>query len=154
MADKNKYCYDYPRPAVTADIILFGREQDKLHVLLIERGNGPYKGTWAIPGGFIDEDETIEACAARELEEETGLTGIQLKQFHVFSEPGRDPRGRTISVAFIALIDMEKHHARAGDDAANISWFSVESLPKLAFDHDKVMKVALQELERNQVSPV
>ncbi|HEX3007058.1 MAG TPA: NUDIX hydrolase [Bacteroidales bacterium] len=143
MNEESKYCYEYPRPAVTADCILFGRKQDKLHVLLIERGNEPFKGSWAFPGGFIDEDETIEACAARELKEETSLEGVALEQFHVFSAPGRDPRGRTISVAFIAIVNLEELKPVAGDDAAKIKWFPVDALPKLAFDHDKVMQMAL-----------
>ena len=140
---EKKYCYEYPRPAVTADCILFGVEDKTLHVLLIERGNDPFKGKWALPGGFLDEDETIEACAARELKEETGLEGIALEQFYTFSEPGRDPRGRSIAVAFIAIINMHEHEAKAGDDAANIRWFPVDALPELAFDHNKVIKKAL-----------
>jgi 8-oxo-dGTP diphosphatase len=151
MAEKGKYCYDYPRPALTADIVLFGKEKNRLHVLLIERANDPFKGAWAFPGGFMDEDETIEACAARELKEETGLTGISLEQFHVFSEPGRDPRGRTVSVAFIAFIPMDIHQGKAGDDAANVGWFPVDSLPELAFDHDQVMKIALKALEEKSL---
>lgn len=143
MRDQEKYCYDYPRPGVTADCILFSKKNNELHVLLIERGNEPFRGMWAFPGGFLEEDETIEACAARELQEETGLTDIVMEQFYVFTEPKRDPRGRTISVAFIGFIDSEKHHPVASDDAANIRWFSVDSLPHLAFDHDKVIEKAL-----------
>jgi 8-oxo-dGTP diphosphatase len=143
MKDQDKYCYDYPRPGVTADCILFSKSNNKLHVLLIERGNIPFIGMWAFPGGFLEEDETIEMCASRELQEETGLKDIRMEQFYTFTEPKRDPRGRTISVAFIAFIDMEKHKPVAADDAANIRWFSVDSLPHLAFDHDKIIEKAL-----------
>lgn len=144
---EKKFCYEYPRPAVTADCVVFGVEKKELHVLLIERGNDPFKGKWAFPGGFLDEDETIEACAARELKEETGLEGIALEQFYTFSELGRDPRGRTISVAFIGFISISGYEIKAGDDAANIRWFPVNSLPELAFDHNKVLKKAMLELE-------
>lgn len=143
MRGQDKYCYDYPRPGVTADCILFSRKDNGLYVLLIERGNEPFKGMWAFPGGFLEEDETIEACAARELQEETGLENIRMEQFYTFTEPGRDPRGRTISVAFIAIIEMEKYNPVAADDAANIRWFPVDSLPHLAFDHDKVIEKAI-----------
>jgi 8-oxo-dGTP diphosphatase len=146
MSEK-KYCYEYPRPAVTADCILFGTRNNELFVLLIERGNEPFKGSWAFPGGFIDEDETIEACAARELKEETGLEGIPLEQFYTFSEPGRDPRGRTISVAFMAYINIDDFTPQAGDDAANLKWFPVNALPQLAFDHEQVLVKALNALE-------
>lgn len=151
MNKNNKYCYEYPRPAVTADCIIFGIQNGQLHVLLIERGNEPFKGTWAFPGGFIDEDETIEACAARELKEETGLENIALEQFYTFSEPGRDPRGRTISVAFIAFINIEDFHPEAGDDAAKLQWFPVNALPVLAFDHEHVMSKALKNLESKKM---
>lgn len=144
---EKKYCYEYPRPAVTADCIVFGIDNEMLYVLLIERGNDPFKGKWAIPGGFLDEDETIEACATRELKEETGLEDITLGQFYTFSEPGRDPRGRTVSVAFIAIVNKNDHKIKAGDDAANIRWFPVDDLPELAFDHNKVLKKALVEME-------
>lgn len=152
MSDK-KYCYEHPHPAVTADSIIFGMKNNRLHVLLIERGNDPFKGKWAFPGGFMDEDETIEACAVRELQEETGLKDIALEQFYTFSEPNRDPRGRTLSVAFLAFVNMEEHNPEAGDDAAKLQWFPVDTLPELAFDHDKVIKRALAELEkRTQIS--
>jgi len=147
MGEKNKFCYDYPRPAVTADSLIFGYMNQSLHVLLIERGNEPFKGKWAFPGGFIDENETIEDCAARELIEETGLEGITLEQFYTFSDPDRDPRGRTISVAFLAYIDIEDFQPKAGDDAAKIQWFPVNALPELAFDHDQVLIKALETLE-------
>lgn len=144
---KREYCYEYPRPAVTADIVLFGMKNNELFVLLIERGNEPFKGYWAFPGGFIDEDETIETCAHRELKEETGLEGVTLEQFYTFSEPGRDPRGRTISVGFMGYVTIDDYQPVAGDDAASSKWFPVNALPNLAFDHDKVMIKALNILE-------
>lgn len=149
--NENKYCYEYPRPAVTADTVLFGTKNNQLYVLLIERGSEPFKGMWAFPGGFIDEDETIEECALRELKEETGLEDILLEQFYTFSEPGRDPRGRTISVGFFAFINIEDYHPMAGDDAAKIQWFPVNALPELAFDHENVLMKALEILELKAV---
>lgn len=149
--NEKKFCYEYPRPAVTADIVLFGMKNNELFVLLIERGNDPFKGYWAFPGGFIDEDETIETCAERELKEETNLEGISLEQFYTFSDPERDPRHRTISVAFMAYINIDDYNPKAGDDAAQINWFPVNALPNLAFDHDKVLLKALSVLETKAV---
>lgn len=132
------FSYEYPRPAVTADIVLF--DQDRQHVLLIRRNNDPYKDCWAFPGGFFDMTDTdIEHTAARELEEETCLTGIELKMATVASRDGRDPRGRTVSVIFTGIVDPSKIHPRGGDDAAEARWFSLDSLPPLAFDHGEIL---------------
>jgi len=137
------YTYDYPRPAVTADIILFSHFQNKDWVLLILRKYPPFEGCWAIPGGFIEMDETLEASALRELEEETGLKGIALKQFRTYGNPGRDPRHRTITVVFTGRCEgLPK--VKGMDDAREAVWHPVDALPKLGFDHDTILKDALQ----------
>lgn len=129
------YSYQYPRPAVTTDAILISPDQK---VLLIERGREPFRGTWALPGGFIGMDEELEVACARELEEETGISGIALTQFKAFGGVGRDPRHRTISVLFYAFLDFEPE-AKAGDDAAKARWFPMNWLPELAFDHAAIL---------------
>ena len=131
------YSYDYPRPAVTADCVVMTREAEP-KVLLIQRGNEPFKGCWAFPGGFMNMDETTEQCAVRELEEETGLKVTEIKQIGAYSKVDRDPRGRTVTVAYLAIID--KPEAVKGlDDAAKAQWFPISDLPKLAFDHEEIM---------------
>jgi 8-oxo-dGTP diphosphatase len=135
-----KHCYDYPRPAVTADIIILKNNNDKQFVLLIERKHPPFEGMWALPGGFLNMDETLEEAALRELQEETGITGVKLKQFHTFSKVDRDPRHRTITTVFIGYTD-ENISIEAGDDAAKAQWFLMEKLPPLAFDHAEVMEM-------------
>ena len=135
------YTYKYPRPAVTSDCIVITREGDA-KVLLIQRGDEPYEGCWAFPGGFMNMDETTEQCARRELEEETGLKVNDLHQIGAFSKVDRDPRGRTITVAYLAIID--KPISVAGqDDAAKAEWWPLSSLPQLAFDHDDIMADAI-----------
>ncbi len=135
------YTYKYPRPAVTADCIVITKEADA-KVLLIRRGDEPYEGCWAFPGGFMNMDETTEQCARRELEEETGLKVNDLHQIGAFSKVGRDPRGRTITVAYLAIID--KPISVVGqDDAAKAEWWPLSSLPQLAFDHDDIMADAI-----------
>ncbi len=135
------FTYSYPRPTVTVDCIVFQKRQDQYFVLLIKRGNEPFKGYWAIPGGFIEIDESLESAAIRELEEETGLKGIALEQFYTFGDPHRDPRHRTISVAYVGFSE-DNQIPEAGDDAAEVSWFKVENLPQLAFDHQKILQMA------------
>lgn len=140
------YCYQHPRPALTVDIVLFDLALERApKVLLIRRGRAPFKGMWAFPGGFVDEGESLEAAAARELKEETGLTGIRLEQVGAFGDPGRDPRGHTVSVAFGAVIRGPLSTAPA-DDAADAAWRSALNPPRLAFDHRKILRVALQKL--------
>ena len=136
------YTYPFPRPAVTVDIIIFRLRNDKAEVLLIERGNDPYKGMWALPGGFVDEHETLEHAAARELKEETGLENILLTQMHTFGNPGRDPRGHTVSVVYVGYLTHDAT-AVAGDDAAKAAWFDPDDLPELAFDHGMVIEMAV-----------
>jgi 8-oxo-dGTP diphosphatase len=142
-----RYCYDYPRPAVSSDCVLFGFDGQDLSVLLVERGKDPYKGRWAFPGGFMNMDETSGQCALRELKEETGVEGIQLEQLGAFSDVDRDPRGRVISVVYLALVKLSDHDPVAGDDAAKAQWFRVRDTPPLAFDHDLVMLNALERLK-------
>lgn len=130
------FTYQYPRPAVTVDAILISRAQS---ILLIERGREPFKGNWALPGGFVDMDESLETACMRELEEETGIQVQELKQFKAFGDVGRDPRHRTISVVFYAQTETEIL-PKAGDDAANALWFPLSDLPVLAFDHARILE--------------
>lgn len=138
------YTYRYPRPAVTVDAVVFRKTPaDYPDVLLIRRLNPPFKDMWALPGGFIDMDETPEDAVVRELEEETGLTGIQLTQFHTFGAVDRDPRHRTISIAYTGFLNDLTKRIKGGDDAAEAAWFPVDRLPELAFDHMDVITTAL-----------
>ena len=136
------YTYDYPRPAVTADCVVITQEEDA-KVLLVQRGNEPYKGCWALPGGFMEMDETTEQCAIRELQEETGMCVNHVRQIGAYSKVDRDRRGRNVCVAYLAVID--KPCAVAGmDDAAKAEWFSLSALPELAFDHQDIVKDAIR----------
>ena len=138
MTKKDKYCYDYPRHAVASDIIVLTKRNKKLHILLIKRKNYPFAGEYAFPGGFVDPDETTDNAASRELNEETSIVSSALKQFRTYSNPGRDPRGRVISVIYYLFInDLKKF--KAGDDAAEAVLFDIDNLPKLAFDHEKIL---------------
>lgn len=136
------YTYQYPRPCVTADTLIFRKMNSKWHILLIERGNEPFKACWALPGGFVEMDEDLDTAAARELQEETHLEGIELHQLYAFGAPDRDPRHRTITIAYWG-IDNSGKTATAGDDAAHLQWFALENLPPLAFDHDKIIAKAM-----------
>ncbi len=145
MAEKGKYVYEWPRPMVSTDAVVFTVESGRLKFLLIKRGQEPYKGKWAFPGGFLEMEEELEVSAARELYEETGLEGIDLWQMRTFGKVGRDPRGRQITVAFIGRANPEyMNMVRAGDDAAEAGWFSPDELPELAFDHDRVAEIAVK----------
>ncbi len=144
---------EYPRPMVTVDVVIFTLRENDLQVLLIRRRNPPFAGMWAIPGGFVDIDESLETAALRELEEETGVRDVYLEQFHTFGDPGRDPRGRTITVAYLALVRANQVQPRAGDDAAEAGWWSVRALPPLAFDHDRILACALEHLRHKLESP-
>lgn len=136
------YTYEYPRPAVTADVVAITRENEP-KVLLIQRKFDPYKGCWAFPGGFMDMDETTEQCAIRELNEETGLVYSSMTQIGAYSKVDRDPRGRTLTVAYLAIVDKPLL-VNAQDDAAKAEWFSINNLPPLAFDHDEIMVDAIK----------
>jgi 8-oxo-dGTP diphosphatase len=142
---KKRYCYEYPRPAVTVDLVVVTRER-KPRVLLIRRKHDPYAGTWALPGGFVDEDETLETAARRELREETGVEVEVLQQLQAFGDPGRDPRGWTIAVAFLARVEAAELRPEAADDAAEVGWHPLDRLPPLAFDHEKILACARQRL--------
>ncbi len=133
-----EFTYKYPRPAVTVDIIIVRNPCDDPELLLIQRLNPPFKDAWAIPGGFVDMDETCEEAAHRELLEETGLDDIILHQFKTYSDVNRDPRGRTISVVYSGIAKNDSI-AQAGDDASSTRWFKLNHLPKLAFDHDNII---------------
>ena len=146
MAEELKYHYKYPHPSVTTDCVIFGFDGTRLNVLLIERGNDPYKGCWAFPGGFLNMDESALEGAKRELYEETGLSDAYIHQFHAFSAPDRDPRERVISIAYFALVRLTD--VKAGDDAAKAQWFPLDEIPPLAFDHDKMLREALKALRR------
>ena len=134
------YTYKYPRPAVTADCVVITKEANP-KVLLIQRGNEPFKGAWAFPGGFMNMDETTEQCAIRELEEETGLVVTELHQIGAYSKVDRDPRGRTVTVAYLAIVDAPIA-VTGQDDAAKAQWFPIDALPPLAFDHEDIMQDA------------
>jgi 8-oxo-dGTP diphosphatase len=140
------YKYEYPHPAVTTDIVIFTLREEQLKLLLIKRGGAPYKGRWAFPGGFVEMDEDLETGARRELEEETGLTGVYLEQLYTFGDPNRDPRERVITVVYYALVPTDHVELIAADDADEADWFALDDLPKLAFDHDEILEMAHERL--------
>ncbi len=166
--------YKFPRPAVTADVVMFTMRADDLAVLLIRRGAEPFEGSWALPGGFVDENEALERAAARELEEETGVSGVPMEQLGAFGNPGRDPRCHTVTVAYFTFVLAESVRARAGDDAADVAWHPLRSLPlrsafsprakprtrskpppiTLAFDHDVIIDAALGRLRERLDDPL
>ncbi len=139
------YTYKYPRPMVTVDAVVFGECADNSYeVLLIERGSPPFKGHWALPGGFIDMEETLKESVVRELREETGIDSLELQQFYTFGNPGRDPRGRNITVAFWGKELKSRLVPKAGSDAKSYKWFNINKLPQLAFDHNEVIAKAIK----------
>ncbi len=136
------------RPFITVDCVVFGLDKSaELRVLLIQRAYDPYKNTWALPGGFVKEAEPLETAARRELKEETGVTNIFMEQLYTFGTPARDPRGRVISVAYFALINLEEHPPTAATDASDAQWFRLSELPKLAFDHADILALARKRLD-------
>jgi len=140
------YTYDYPRPAVTVDCVVFGLDDAGLHILLIQRGGPPFEGDWALPGGFVLMDETLEEAARRELSEETGLSDVFLEQLYTFGAIGRDPRARVVSVAYYALTNIRDHRVRAATDAREAAWFKVGDTPRLAFDHEQIVETAMERI--------
>lgn len=140
------YTYDYPRPALTVDCVVFGFDDGGLKVLLIQRDLEPFQGSWALPGGFVNMDESLETAALRELREETGVHDVYLEQLYTFGDLGRDPRGRVVSVAYFALVKLSSHQVRAATDAREADWFAVSDLPELAFDHARIVDTALHRL--------
>ena len=144
------FSYDYPRPALAVDCAVLGFDEGDLKVLLIQRGLDPFKGKWALPGGFVRMEESLDEAARRELAEETGLNSVFLEQLYTFGEVKRDPRGRTISVAYFALVKLGERKVQAATDADAAKWFSVDRTPTLAFDHGTILETALWRL-RNKV---
>ena len=140
------YYYQYPHPAVTTDVVLFTIRDQRLQILLIRRAGAPHAGAWALPGGFLEIDEDLEACAKRELEEETGIRGVYLEQLYTFGTPNRDPRERVISLTYYALAPADRLQPKAASDAAETGWFALDNLPPLAFDHDQIIRCAHQRL--------
>lgn len=146
MRLKQLHTYEWPRPALTTDSIIFYRDDDELLVLLIQRKNEPFKGYWALPGGYVEEGESLIQGAYRELKEETGVTNVELRQAAAFGDPGRDPRGWHVTVAFYGFV--EDKTAVAGDDAGDVRWFAVDKLPPLAVDHADIIKTILNGLSQ------
>lgn len=142
------YSYRYPRGALTVDCVVFGLDEDDLKVLLIKRDQPPFEGAWALPGGFVRLDETLEQAALRELGEETGLTKLYLEQLHAFSGIDRDPRERVVSVAFYSLVKLSDHRVHAATDARDAAWFAVHDVPTLAFDHEEILELAVARLRQ------
>ncbi|MFO1352110.1 MAG: NUDIX hydrolase [Gammaproteobacteria bacterium] len=141
------YTYDYPRPLVTADVVLFAAAGRDLQILLIRRRSPPFQGLWALPGGFLEMDEELEQAARRELSEETGITlSGPLREVGLFGKVGRDPRGRTLTLAYLGVYGGAPPQARAGDDAAGATWVAVKQVPALAFDHNDIVAAALKTL--------
>jgi 8-oxo-dGTP diphosphatase len=151
---KAKYIYDWPRPMVSVDAAVFTFVEGRAELLLIKRKNEPFKGKWALPGGFVGIDEELQDAAARELAEETALSAVQLEQMHTFGTVGRDPRGRQITVVFTGIATEGINRLKAGDDAAEVRWFDLGQLPKdLAFDHNEVAEFAIRKLSTEMRKP-
>jgi len=140
------YTYEYPRGALTVDCVVFGLDDEELKVMLIQRGLSPFEGKWALPGGFVRVTETLDEAARRELDEETGLSGIFLEQLYAFGAVDRDPRERVVSVAYYALVNLSDHKVHAATDATDAAWFGVHDVPSLAFDHASILQAALDRL--------
>ena len=144
--EEYQYHYKYPHPSVTTDCVIFGFDGNAMKVLLIERGGEPYKGCWAFPGGFLEMEESAEEGAKRELMEETGLTTAFVKQFHAFSAPDRDPRERVLTIAYYSLVRLSE--VKGMDDAKEAKWFALDKVPKLAFDHDDMLRLAKEDINK------
>src|SRR3989344_7448880 len=144
---KEENIHSFAKPSVTVDIVIFTIQDDDLKVLLVKRNIEPFKGKWAIPGGFVRIEESLEEAAKRELEEETGVKNVYLEQLYTFGEPKRDPRGRVITVAYMALVNSENIKLKATTDVSEAQWFSVKKLPSVAFDHKKILDYAFQRLK-------
>ncbi len=141
-----KYTYEYARAALTVDCVIFGFDGERMQLLFIKRALAPFQGTWALPGGFVHVDESVDDAAQRELQEETGITDVFLEQLYTFGQLGRDPRERVVSVAYFALVNRISHTLQAATDAADAQWFAMQELPALAFDHTHIVEVALARL--------
>lgn len=147
MIETGKYIYEYPRPSVTTDCAIFGFDGDKLKVLLVERSIEPFLGKWALPGGFVGEEETAQQCAERILKKETCLDNLFMEQLFTFSRVDRDPRFRVISIAYYALVKLLDYDAKAGEDTLSVKWFGLDEVPELAFDHTEILEKALERLK-------
>jgi 8-oxo-dGTP diphosphatase len=147
MSPDKKFCYEYPRPSVTTDCIIFGFDEGELKILLIERGIEPFKGKWAIPGGVLQMNENVDECAQRELFEETGLENVYMEQLYTFSDVKRDPHGQVVTIAYYALVKLSKYKVKAGNDAKNAKWFPISEIPPLAYDHNGILEVAFKRLK-------
>ena len=143
MNEKKTYCYDYPRPMLTVDAVVFRQTRERLEVLVVERGKAPFAGFLALPGGFVEIDEDLADAAKRELFEETGFKNVSLTQLSTFGKPGRDPRGRNISVVFVGVARGTAHRVRGGDDATRALWIPARRPGALAFDHNEILRCAL-----------
>ncbi|HVE17147.1 MAG TPA: NUDIX domain-containing protein [Chthoniobacterales bacterium] len=141
------FTYEYPRGALTVDCVLFGFDEGDLKLLLIQRDLEPFAGTWALPGGFVRVEESLEEAARRELQEETGVARVYLEQLYTFGAPERDPRERVVTVAYYALVKLSNHRVKAATDARNAAWFAVSDLPGVAFDHEDIIETALERLK-------
>ena len=142
-----QHIYSHERPALTVDCVVFGYEEEDLKVLLIQRDIEPYKNGWALPGGFVRINETLDEAAIRELREETSVENIYLEQLYSFGNLDRDPRERVVTIAYYALVKISEHKAKGGTDAADAKWYSILKLPKLAFDHQEIIDVAFKRLQ-------
>lgn len=145
------YTYSYPRAALSVDCVLFGKDGNDTKLLLIQRGKGPFQGSWALPGGFLELDETLEQAARRELKEETSVELAHVTRVGVYDAINRDPRERVISVAFMATTEVSAHRAVGSDDASDAQWFSLNNLPALAFDHEQIVRDARALLAAQQL---
>lgn len=142
------YVYKHPRPALTVDCVVFGLDrQNMLKVMLIQRNLPPFQNCWALPGGFVRLNESLEMAALRELQEETGLEQIFLEQLYTFGTVDRDPRERVVTVAYYALVNLDEYEVKAASDASDAAWFPISGLPSLAFDHDRILTIALDRLK-------
>jgi 8-oxo-dGTP diphosphatase len=144
---KEENIHKFPKPSVTVDIVIFTIDDDELKVLLVKRNLEPFKGKWALPGGFVRINESLEDATKRELKEETGVKDVYLEQLYSFGEPKRDPRGRVITIAYMALINSENIKLKASTDVSDAKWFSLFNMPQLAFDHKKILDYSIQRLK-------
>lgn len=150
MSGKGEYVYEWPRPMLTVDVVVFSLDDSRgdAMVLLVKRGKAPFAGMWALPGGFVGIEEELKDAAARELEEETGLKGVELEQLRTVGTVGRDPRGRQITVVYMGIMEGDRAKVRGGDDASVARWFSVEEVPaEMAFDHIEILKYASERMK-------
>lgn len=141
------FVYEYARPSVTVDGVIFGLDDDGLKILLVQRDADPFAGCWALPGGFVEMDESLDQAAQRELQEETGVSNVFLEQLYTFGQVDRDPRTRVITVAYYALVNLKDHQVEAATDARAAGWFELDDLPPLAFDHDQILQMAQARLQ-------